>query len=130
MRTNSRMSGWLGSVLVTALTPSPVLTVYNPSRLPSVTSTRGPLAPSLSLRHSIVMPVDCPHESSLISFTADASLVRDRAKHHYDPQHSLEPFASDDEGDPTEALSTLTLERFRQAFRPTHERMEKLMYFC
>jgi hypothetical protein len=128
MRTNSRRSGWLGSVLVTALTPSPVLTVYSPSRLPSVTSTRGPLAPSLYLRHSIVMPVDCPRVSSLISFTADASLVRGRAKHHYDPQHGLDYFASDNESDPTEPLSTL--ERFRQAFRPTHERMEMLMYFC
>jgi hypothetical protein len=74
------------------------------------------------------MPVDCPHLSSLISFTADASLVRGRAKLHYDPQHSLDLFASDNESGPTEALSTL--ERFRQAFRPTHERMEKLMYFC
>jgi hypothetical protein len=28
----------------------------------------------------------------------------------------------------TEAVTTL--EKYRQAFRPTHERMKKLMYFC
>ena len=89
---------------------------------------RGPLTPSPYLRHSIVMPVDCPHVSSLISFTADASLVCGRAKHHYDPQHRPDLFAYDNESEPTDALSIS--ERFRQAFRPTHERMEKLMYFC
>ena len=30
--------------------------------------------------------------------------------------------------DTTEAANTL--ERLRQAFKPTHERMKRLMYFC
>ena len=110
------------------LTPSPVLTVYNPSHLPSVTSTRGPLTPSPYLHQSIVMPIYCTHVSSLIGFTADAYLVRGRVKHHYNPQWGLDLSASETATDPAEALTTL--EMFRQAFRPTHERMTKLMYFC
>lgn len=102
--------------------------VYSPSRLPSVTSMRGPLTPSPYLHRSIVMPIYRPHESSLIGFTADAYLVRGRTRHHYDPQWGLDLFASETATDPTEAWSTL--EMFRQAFRPTHERMKKLMYFC
>ena len=110
------------------LTPSPVLTVYNPSRLPSVTSTREPLTPSPYLPRSIVIPIYCTHISLLIGFTTDAHLVRGRAKHHYDPQWGLDLFASETATDPAEALTTLEI--FRQAFRPTHERMKKLMYFC
>ena len=89
---------------------------------------REPLTPSPYLHQSIVMSVYRPRVSSLNCFTADASLVRDRAKYHYDPQRGLDFFESETEGDSTEALPALG--RFRQYFRPTHERMKKLMYFC
>jgi len=59
-----------------------------------------------------------------------AHLVRGRAKHHYDPQCGLDLFASETATDPAEALTTLELFQVRRAFRPTHERMKKLMYFC
>ncbi|KAI0278886.1 argonaute-like protein [Russula aff. rugulosa BPL654] len=57
-----------------------------------------------------------------------ADIVCSRAKHHYDPQQGLDLSMSETMTNTTEAVTTL--ERFRQAFRPTHERMKKLMYFC
>ena len=64
----------------------------------------------------------------LTSFTLDADIVCSRAKHHYDPQEGLDLSMSEAMTNTTEAVTTL--EKFRQAFRPTHERMKKLMYFC
>jgi len=55
-----------------------------------------------------------------------ADIVCSRAKHHYDP--GLDLSASETATNTTEAASAL--ERFRSAFRPTHERMKQLMYFC
>ena len=120
------MSGWLGSVLGTDAVPSV-------DRLQSLTFTLCHVYARATHTVSIPAPVYCdvclsPRVSSLNRFTADASLVRNRAKYHYDPQLGLDFFASETEGDPTEALPAL--ERFRQYFRPTHERMKKLMYFC
>jgi eukaryotic translation initiation factor 2C len=63
-----------------------------------------------------------------MGFILDADIVCSRAKHHYDPQQGLDLSASEAATNTTEAVTTL--ERFRQAFRPTHERMKKLMYFC
>ncbi|KAI0005035.1 argonaute-like protein [Russula compacta] len=57
-----------------------------------------------------------------------ADIVCSRAKHHYDPQQGMDLSASETATNTTEAVTTL--ERFRQAFKPTHERMKKLMYFC
>ncbi|KAI0254712.1 argonaute-like protein [Lactifluus subvellereus] len=58
-----------------------------------------------------------------------ADIVCSRAKHHYDPQQGMDlSNLSETATNTTEAANTL--ERFRQAFRPTHERMKKLMYFC
>ncbi|KAH9045384.1 argonaute-like protein [Lactarius pseudohatsudake] len=51
-----------------------------------------------------------------------AKIVCARSKHHFDPQLALDLA---DDADPV-----TTLERFRQAFMPTHERQKKLMYFC
>ena len=64
----------------------------------------------------------------LTGFTLDADIVCSRAKHHYDPQQGLDLSMSEAVTNTTEAVTTL--ERFRLAFRPTHERMKKLMYFC
>ncbi|KAH9062679.1 argonaute-like protein [Lactarius vividus] len=57
-----------------------------------------------------------------------ADIVCGRSKHHFDPQLGLDLTISETATDTTEA--TTTLERFRQAFRPIHERQKKLMYFC
>jgi eukaryotic translation initiation factor 2C len=54
--------------------------------------------------------------------------VCSRAKHHYDPQQGLDLSMSEAMTNTTEAVTTL--EKYRAAFRPTHERMKKLMYFC
>ncbi|KAH9179682.1 argonaute-like protein [Lactarius sanguifluus] len=51
-----------------------------------------------------------------------AKLVCSHSKHHFDPQLDLTISET--------ATDTTTLERFRKAFRPTHERQKKLMYFC
>ncbi|KAH9062680.1 argonaute-like protein [Lactarius vividus] len=55
-----------------------------------------------------------------------AKLVCSHSKHHFDPR--LDLTISETATDTTEA--TTTLERFRQAFKPTHERLKSLMYFC
>ncbi|KAH9179679.1 Piwi domain-containing protein [Lactarius sanguifluus] len=55
-----------------------------------------------------------------------AKLVCSHSKHHFDPR--LDLTISETATDTTEA--TTTLERFRQAFKPTHERLKGLMYFC
>ncbi|KAH9965908.1 argonaute-like protein [Russula dissimulans] len=57
-----------------------------------------------------------------------ADIVCSRAKHHYDPQQDVDLSMSETATNTTEAATTL--ERLRQAFRPTHERMKRLMYFC
>jgi eukaryotic translation initiation factor 2C len=57
-----------------------------------------------------------------------ADIVCSRAKHHYDPQQGLDLSMSETLSNTTEAVTTLEL--FRQGFRPAHERMKKLMYFC
>ncbi|KAH8999090.1 argonaute-like protein [Lactarius akahatsu] len=57
-----------------------------------------------------------------------AKIVCARSKHHFDPQLGLDLTISETATDTTEAATTL--ERFRQAFKPTHERQKKLMYFC
>jgi eukaryotic translation initiation factor 2C len=84
---------------------------------------------------SIPAPVYCDAYSLSLycipltmAFTPDADIVCSRAKHHYDPQQGLDLSASETATNTTEAVTTL--ERFRQAFKPTHERMKKLMYFC
>lgn len=66
--------------------------------------------------------------SQLTGFNLDADIVCSRSKHHYDPQQGLDLSMSETMTNTTEA--GITLERFRQAFKPTHERMKKLMYFC
>ncbi|KAI9467034.1 argonaute-like protein [Lactarius psammicola] len=57
-----------------------------------------------------------------------ADIVCSRSKHHFDPQLGLDLTISETATNTTEAVTTL--ERFRQAFRPIHERQKKLMYFC
>ncbi|KAH9045386.1 argonaute-like protein [Lactarius pseudohatsudake] len=57
-----------------------------------------------------------------------ADIVCSRSKHHFDPQLGLDLNISETATNTTEAATTL--ERFRQAFKPTHERQKKLMYFC
>ncbi len=57
-----------------------------------------------------------------------STLVRPVLSHHYDPQQGLDLSMSETMTNTTEAVTTL--EKFRTAFRPTHERMKKLMYFC
>ncbi|KAH9006800.1 argonaute-like protein [Lactarius hatsudake] len=57
-----------------------------------------------------------------------ADIVCSRSKHHFDPQLGLDLTISETATNTTEAATTL--ERFRQAFKPTHERQKKLMYFC
>jgi len=57
-----------------------------------------------------------------------ADIVCSRAKHHYDPSQGMDLSISETATNTTEAAATL--ERLRQAFRPTHERMKRLMYFC
>ncbi|KAH9035274.1 argonaute-like protein [Lactarius hengduanensis] len=57
-----------------------------------------------------------------------AKLVCARSMHHFDPQLGLDLTISETATDTTEAATTL--ERFRQAFKPTHERQKKSMYFC
>ncbi|KAH9965910.1 argonaute-like protein [Russula dissimulans] len=53
-----------------------------------------------------------------------ADRVCSRAKNHYDPRQGVDLDLFDIEG------QVDTSERLRQAFRPTHEHMKKLMYFC
>ena len=83
---------------------------------------------------SIPAPVYCNAYSTflrtirLTGFTIDADIVCSRAKHHYDPQQGLDLSMSETMSNTTEVGTTL--ERFRQGFRPAHERMKKLMYFC
>jgi eukaryotic translation initiation factor 2C len=83
---------------------------------------------------SIPAPVYCDpcslylHILRLTCFILDADIVCSRAKHHYDPQQGLDFSMSETATNTTEAVNTL--EKFRQAFKPTHERMKKLMYFC
>ncbi|KAH8999091.1 argonaute-like protein [Lactarius akahatsu] len=55
-----------------------------------------------------------------------AKLVCSHSKYHFDPR--LDVTISETATDTTEA--TTTLERFRQAFKPTHELLKGLMYFC
>ncbi|KAH9077150.1 argonaute-like protein [Lactarius deliciosus] len=57
-----------------------------------------------------------------------ADIMCSRSKHHFDPQLGLDLTISETATNTTEAATTL--ERFRQAFKPTHERQKKLMYFC
>jgi len=82
---------------------------------------------------SIPAPVYCdacplsPHTMTDL-YTQDADIVCSRAKHHYDPQQGLDLSMTDTATNTTEAANTL--ERLRQAFKPTHERMKRLMYFC
>ncbi|KAF8266852.1 argonaute-like protein [Lactarius quietus] len=57
-----------------------------------------------------------------------ADIVCSRSKHHFDPLLGLDLTISETATNTTEAATTL--ERFRQAFKPTHERQKKLMYFC
>ncbi|KAH9006795.1 Piwi domain-containing protein [Lactarius hatsudake] len=57
-----------------------------------------------------------------------ATIVCARSKHHFDPQLGLDLTISETATNTTEAATTS--ERFRQAFKPTHERQKKLMYFC
>jgi eukaryotic translation initiation factor 2C len=82
---------------------------------------------------SIPAPVYCTtfqylHNIRLTDFILDADIVCSRAKHHYDPQQGLDLSMSETLTNTTEAVTTL--ERFRQGFRPAHERMRRLMYFC
>lgn len=74
------------------------------------------------------MPIQFLRIIRLTDFTIDADIVCSRAKHHYDPQHGLDLSMSETLSNTTEAVTTL--EMFRQGFRPAHERMKKLMYFC
>ena len=105
----------------------PELTVYNHSRTHFVMFMREPPAPSPYLHLFIVMLVHFLHIFLLIGFHPDADIVCSRAKHHYDPQ-GPDPAAS--EAATNKAEGVATLERFRQAFKPTHDRMKQLMYFC
>jgi eukaryotic translation initiation factor 2C len=57
-----------------------------------------------------------------------ADIVCSRSKHHFDPVLGLDQTMSETATNTTEAATTL--ERFRQAFKPTHDRQKKLMYFC
>ncbi|KAI9448012.1 Piwi-domain-containing protein [Lactarius indigo] len=57
-----------------------------------------------------------------------AKLVCSRSKHHFDPQLDLDLPISETATNTTEV--TTTLEQFRQAFQPIHERQKDLMYFC
>jgi eukaryotic translation initiation factor 2C len=57
-----------------------------------------------------------------------ADIVCSRSKHHFDPLLGLDHSMSETATNTTEAATTL--ERFRQAFKPTHDRQKKLMYFC
>ncbi len=63
-----------------------------------------------------------------MNIVSDADIVCSRSKHHFDPQLGLDLNISETGTNTTEAATTL--ERFRQAFKPTHERQKKLMYFC
>jgi len=64
----------------------------------------------------------------LPALAPDADIVCSRAKNHYNPQQGLDPSASGTATNPAEAITTLEI--FRQAFRPAHDRMKQLMYFC
>jgi len=121
-----RFSAWL----LLTLTLCPGLTAYSLSRTRFVTLIRVLLAPSPYLHHFIVMFIHSLHVLLLTGCTslADAEIVCSRAKHHYDPQQGLDLSMADTATDTTEAANTL--ERLRQAFKPTHERMKRLMYFC
>ncbi len=111
------------------LTSAQGLMVYNLFRMPFVMSTLVRPVLSRYLHRFIVMPVQYLHDLlRLIGFTLDADIVCSRAKHHYDPQQGLDLSMSETMTNTTEAVTTL--EKFRTAFRPTHERMKKLMYFC
>jgi eukaryotic translation initiation factor 2C len=58
-----------------------------------------------------------------------ADIVCARSKHHFDPQLGLDlANMSETATNTTEAATNL--EKFRQAFKPTHERQKQLMYFC
>lgn len=92
-------------------------------------STRAPRAPFLCLRLSTVVPVHYFHILRLTVSTIDAGLACSRAKHHYDPQQFVDLHTSETVTNTTDAAAT-TLEIFRLAFRQTHERMRKVMYFC
>ncbi|KAF8266850.1 Piwi domain-containing protein [Lactarius quietus] len=61
-----------------------------------------------------------------------AYLVTGRSKHHFDPLLGLDLAISETATNTTENTTEAitTLEKFRQAFQPTHERQKKLMYFC
>ena len=63
-----------------------------------------------------------------MSIDPDAKIVCYRSRHHFDPQLDLEPTISETATNTTEAA--ITLETFRQAFKPTHERQKNVMYFC
>jgi len=54
-----------------------------------------------------------------------AKIVCGRSRHHFDPQLGLDPEPATDT---TEAATMI--ERYRQAFTPTHERQKNAMYFC
>ena len=67
----------------------------------------------------------CPFDT-VRARAADADIVCSRAKYHYDPAMRFEASetATDTEG------NNLSLERFRESFKPLHERMRTFMYFC
>lgn len=109
------------------LTWAPGLTVYNPFLMRSVTSTLVQPVLSPYLPQYIVMLIQYLHDNSLLTGSnLDADIVCSRSKHHYDP--GLDLSMSETMTNTTEA--GIALERHRQAFKPTHERMKKLMYFC
>jgi len=96
--------------------------------MPFVTFTHVLLVRSPYPHQFIVMPFQYLHIIRLTGFILDADIVCSRAKHHYDPQQGLDLSMSETLTNTTEAVTTL--ERFRQGFRPAHERMRRLMYFC
>jgi len=57
-----------------------------------------------------------------------ADIVCSRAKYHYDPSVNLELSGSETATNTEQAKANL--EKFREGFRPLHERMRRLMYFC
>lgn len=103
--------------------------VYSHCRTLFATFTRAPRVPSLYPHLSTVMLVHRLCLYSLLTNTGlDADIVCSRSKHHFDPQLNLDLNISETATNTTEAANNL--ERYRQAFKPTHERQKKLMYFC
>ena len=66
-----------------------------------------------------------------MNIDTDAKIVCSRSKHHFDPQLGLDLAISETATNTTaDSEGATTLERYRQAFKPIHERQKGLMYFC